>query len=376
MALPPLLFAGRSATCTCNGYRGTDPNSPDNPANEFYNTGPECCSGWNGTECDICQSVNVCPPIDIGNGTLAYATQCTNDLMVPLNGDEAATGKKFSCVCGGGEDTLSPTTCPLQGSYATEVGKKGTGPPVTRFDWLFKGYGTPNSPGKITLEMNAGIHGMSWADTDAPSEFDYFYPIVWAGDITGCTISKGKCMDVPGSNVKNQDCYNYKCDDTQISCPPEGLASCPGGANNCANVPGTDTKYQMHKCTITPENNIGFEISCLQKSNSDGSFVCYYQQPGGYSPLSMTCNVGNCLYNLTNTSKIDYDETDRFIPRGTAWQESLLVVVTATVRLHFYTDHPLSRDYSLTPRRCQLFSLAGPRRCPGSRGAAALLGRQ
>ena len=204
-------------------------------------------------------------------------------------------------------DSLRKTTCPLLGQYITEEGQKGTGPPVTRFDWVFRGYGTEKSPGKVTLSMNAGIHGNTWADPDAPSEFDYFYPLVWSGDITGCVISKGNCMNVPGTDVKSQDCYNYLCEDTQISCPPAGLPSCPGGADNCGNVPGTDTKYQMHKCTITPENNVGFQISCLEEPNPGGAFVCYYQQPGGYSPLSMTCDVGNCLYNMSNTSKIDYD---------------------------------------------------------------------
>lgn len=238
-------------------------------------------------------------------------------LLTLSQGEEAADGKKFSCLCGGGEDSLSPSTCPLQGVYATEADGKGTGPAVTRFDWVFKGYGTKDKPGKITLSQNAGIHGNSWADPDAPSEFDYFYPVVWTGDITGCVISRGKCLDVPHTDVKNQDCYNYVCEDTQISCPPAGLDECPGGVNSCGNVPGTDVKYQMHKCNAVPESGVGFQMSCLEQPNAEGSFVCYYQQPGGLAPLSMTCDVGNCLYNMTNTTKISYAAMDRPVPLGT-----------------------------------------------------------
>lgn len=38
----------------------------------------------------------------------------------------------------------------------------------------------------------------------------------------------------------------------------------------------------------------------------------------GYSPLSMTCSVGNCLYNITNTTggAIDFGDTVYEKPRG------------------------------------------------------------
>lgn len=48
-------------------------------------------------------------------------------------------------------------------------------------------------------------------------------------------IPVGKCMDVPFTDVSEKDCVNYDCDDTQISCPPKGQATCPGwdGVQNC-----------------------------------------------------------------------------------------------------------------------------------------------
>lgn len=74
-----------SSTCQCNGYTGTNVSSPKNPTNEFYDTGPVCCDGWSGTECDVCSTVDVCPNIDDGNGTILIASECTSGSMAPIN---------------------------------------------------------------------------------------------------------------------------------------------------------------------------------------------------------------------------------------------------------------------------------------------------
>ena len=145
--------------------------------------------------------------------------------------------------------------------------------------------------------MNAGYHGLSWANY--PTQYDYMYPIVWEGELTGCVISEGDCMALGTSSsddFASQQCYNYVCEDTQIYCPPRGLPSCPGGADNCSTPAGEDKKYQMHKCNVTPLSNKDFQISCLKDSSGDNSFVCFYKQTGGYAPLSMTCKTGGCLY--------------------------------------------------------------------------------
>ena len=163
-----------SSTCQCNGNTGTDSSQAASPFNEWYNTGPQCCPGWNGTQCDICQSVEVCPAIDGGNGTMLEAVGCSNNLMAPATIAEAEAGKKFSCSCGGGGDSTSAYACPMQGTYATvhaqgrhakskpngraphrrslnvqvaydENGKaynSDSGPVVTRFDWIVKVVGT------------------------------------------------------------------------------------------------------------------------------------------------------------------------------------------------------------------------------------------
>jgi hypothetical protein len=164
---------------------------------------------------------------------------------------EASMGKRFSCACGGGEDIYSKTgVCDIQGQYYNPDDPTQAGASTTRFDWTFTGVGTASSPGNIKLEMNAGIHGMTWAPSVAPTQYDYMYPIVWEGYLDSCVITVGYCMDVSGTDIKNQQCYNYVCANTEVYCPPKGLAQCPGGVDNCGDVPGTTAKYQMHKVCV------------------------------------------------------------------------------------------------------------------------------
>jgi len=193
------------------------------------------------------------------------------------------------------------------------------GAPVTRFDWTYF------SSGSIELAMNAGIHSRSWEDY--PGEFDYLYPIVWTADLTGCTITEGECMALGGSNddFAEQVCINYKCVDTEVSCPPKDKPECPGGVNSCDVPEGQKKPYQMHRCSVLPDSGVAFETSCLKEPNEDGSFLCFFKQPTLTAPMSMTCYTGTCLYNATNgTDTVDYDETSRLIPRGLLWQQLML----------------------------------------------------
>ncbi len=84
----------------------------------------------------------------------------------------------------------------------------------------------------------ASLAEKSWAHD--PDQYKYWYPLVWAGELTGCVITEGKCMLVTGSDVGAQDCFNFACADTSIQCPPEGLPECPGGAGSCDIDPGTE----------------------------------------------------------------------------------------------------------------------------------------
>jgi hypothetical protein len=234
--------------------------------------------------------------------------------------EEALVGKKYSCECGGGEDAQSVYACPLEGTYKNQDGSTN-GVASTRFDWVFTGLGTEASPGKIDIMMNDGVRSNSWDAT--PGHYDYYYTVAWKGTLSGCVISEGKCLEVIGTDVGEQDCYNYACAETAISCPPEGAPVCaPLGTPEC----------HMQPCDVAPSNALGFAVSCLKQANAAGQFVCYFEQPGSYAPMSMSCSVGNCLYNLTNaTGSIVYGDTVRTTPRGLAWQEATLAAATATL---------------------------------------------
>jgi hypothetical protein len=193
------------------------------------------------------------------------------------------------------------------------------GAAVTRFDWKFL------ASGSIELAMNAGIHARSWEDY--PGQFDYLYPIVWTAELTGCIITEGECMALGGSSddFADQVCVNYKCADTEVSCPPKDQPECPGGVNSCDIPEGQDKPYQMHPCSIVPDSGVSFQTSCLKEPNEDGSFLCFFKQPTLTAPMSMTCFTGSCLYNITNgTGTVDYDETSHYVPRGLHWQQLLL----------------------------------------------------
>lgn len=103
--------ASSCATCDCHGYTGTVPEN--SPEEEYYNLGPQCCPGWAGSQCDLCQTLDVCIP-HVNNGHSDPATSCSSSSMAPLTIEE--TTKKFSCSCGGGGDFESNYACPLQGS--------------------------------------------------------------------------------------------------------------------------------------------------------------------------------------------------------------------------------------------------------------------
>ncbi|CAN0072469.1 unnamed protein product, partial [Hapterophycus canaliculatus] len=79
---------------------------------------------------------------------------------------------------------------------------------------------------------------------------------------------------------------------------------------NCYNDDGEE--YQVHTCTAAPASGKTLTISC-QVEQVDGKFICWYQQPGEFAPLSVTCSVGSCLYEASlaqaNTTVIQVEET-------------------------------------------------------------------
>mmetsp|Transcript_68689 Transcript_68689/g.191581 ORF Transcript_68689/g.191581 Transcript_68689/m.191581 type:complete len:1747 (-) Transcript_68689:1259-6499(-) len=315
------------ATCTCSAGPFIDQEfSPTGQMleREYYigagvdetPRGAECCPGWNGTRCEICTTTKACPPKVMNNSAgelvTVEAKNCTKGQLLPTV-EETKDGKRFSCTCGGGEDITSKTACQEQLLTA----------------WEFKMFGSGFAGDEIRIESRAymGVHRQmdlyarkDWIDK-YPDIIKYEYPENWNANITGCVATTGKCMDVPFTDVGEQNCINWVCEDTQIKCPPEGYETCPGwdGVMNCdcmdppdlyGDDPNCQKNYYVPKCAVVPANDIGFSLSCLIDETHDGSglHVCYFTQPHSVSPLSMTCTVGNCLYE--DPEDIVYPETE------------------------------------------------------------------
>ena len=180
--------------------------------------------------------------------------------------EEFIMGKRFSCACGGGEENaaLQREACSASGSYILDPNDPSSeGTYITRFDWTIKGMGTDESPGSVDIAMTLGTYTKTFENI--PGRFDYLYPIGWSGVLDGCKISQGPCMDVPFTNVKDKLCNNYVCETTDISCPPYGLPECPGGANSCDDVPGTEYDYRSHKVSaaflVMVRYRVGFDTT-------------------------------------------------------------------------------------------------------------------
>ena len=271
-------------------------------------TTASCCPGWNGTRCNVCTNANACPAkYNSDTGNFSDALNCSYGSLIP-NQEEAAAGKRFSCTCGGGGDLTTQYGCDHQ--------------PLTSWDWTMYGLGSEDDPMRIEVTEFAGLKRVAehiYPDSTDWHKYDYYYPDVFNGNITGCKASIGPCMNVPGTDARTKQCLNWECEDTEIFCPPRGYPTCPGWDGlqycDCYNDsnpehygPTCENSYKIHLCVTIPENNNGFLMSCMLDRESDGTHICYFNQPGSISPLSMTCSVGNCLYEPEEKIELDYTD--------------------------------------------------------------------
>ena len=78
------MMAGGGGCACCCRYENNehyDTTSPDESLE--HDTWSKCCDGWNGTQCDICYDVHVCPPRRFGGGEPLAAINCTHSLLLP-----------------------------------------------------------------------------------------------------------------------------------------------------------------------------------------------------------------------------------------------------------------------------------------------------
>jgi hypothetical protein len=238
----------------------------------------DCPPGWGGLDCSLCQNIDVCPSTVIA-GVTTPAVGCTNTQLLATEEEALGAGKLISCTCGGGEDEWSAFLCAQQND--------------TRLQLLVKGIGNETSPATIEVVEYAAVRRL--ADESWTGQFDYLFPAVFSGNLTGCVIRTEKCMDVPGTTVVQRDCTVYDCADTQVQCPPAGYELCEGFPD-CTNSAGQ--KYKTHKCDAIPQSGKPLKVSCELEPTADGHFVCYYAQPSGFAALSVTCSVGECCCKM------------------------------------------------------------------------------
>ncbi|CAM9554685.1 unnamed protein product, partial [Ectocarpus sp. 13 AM-2016] len=235
-----------------------------------------CEDGWSGVDCGRCLDVSVCPSSTI-DGQAAAATNCSaNTLLLTEEEARSEAGKIFSCSCGGGEDGWTDFLCDQQ--------------PDTWIQWAVTGGGTEEDPAFVVLEEFAGIHART--EEKWPGQYKYHYPKIFDGSAGPCKVYRDKCFPIGGTDVGERDCVNFECGDTEGLCPPDEYPMCDGFPH-CVSPNGKT--YETHPCTAVPEGGKSITIAC-QEEKVNGSYVCYYQQPGGFAPLSMTCSVGSCLY--------------------------------------------------------------------------------
>ncbi|CAM9380243.1 unnamed protein product, partial [Ectocarpus sp. 4 AP-2014] len=284
----PNRSSGPSLRQACtNAYDYGDPTCLGN-STLYWGTGNHtdlscahcvCEDGWAGVDCGRCLDVSVCQSSTVDGQTVqaAAATNCSaNTLLLTEEEARSEAGKIFSCSCGGGEDGWTDFLCDQQ--------------PDTWIQWAVTGGGTEEDPAFVVLEEFAGIHART--EEKWPGQYKYHYPKIFDGSAGPCKVYRDKCFPIGGTDVGERDCVIFECGDTEGLCPPEEYPMCDGFPH-CVSPNGKT--YETHPCTAVPEGGKSITIAC-QEEKVNGSHVCYYQQPGGFAPLSMTCSVGSCLY--------------------------------------------------------------------------------
>ncbi|CAM9125191.1 unnamed protein product [Ectocarpus sp. 6 AP-2014] len=312
----------------------------------------DCPEGWEGVDCGRCSSVSVCPDKTI-NGTLVSATNCSSSSLLPTAEEsQQENGKVLSCSLGGGGDKFSGDLDDLQ--------------PDTWVEFTIKGSGTAESLAVMTFTEFAGTETIireAW-----PGEHDFYYPVIYEGVATDCTVSEGPCLPVADTDIGEQQCVWYDCEDTQGSCPPEGYPVCDGFPE-CVNDSGDE--YQVHTCTGAPASDKALTIAC-QDQQVDGTYICWYQQPGEFAPLSLTCSVGSCLYEGGEEVPVG-DTVVEEAPLGTS-EQSIILIAGALLLLLLFCLFALATDWGSARKDSKSFCFSKSRNVGGWEGGPAMGG--
>ncbi|KAK3261359.1 hypothetical protein CYMTET_29729 [Cymbomonas tetramitiformis] len=263
----------------------------------------DCPKEWKGADCKLCASVNSCPT---RNGS--EAIDCSSNTLLPtlleLNQTE---GKLYRCTCGLPTDIYSTNLVCSQlpmANYHVSV----TYDPDYPQD-------SPDCLKKLVTKIvsYAGIPSQAKLPK---THYKTAYPEVWEGTWKGCQWVQDDCGKCPSPYpnacpwTTDDLCYTMRCSDTgTVYCPPPYVTKCPGWtSDSCGPSPDSSStgkvlNWWQHHCNemVTPVAD-NLKLMCLAKPNATGHFFCWFSQEGSSTVgVGMVCEVGNCLYNQTQT---------------------------------------------------------------------------
>ena len=316
------------ATCAC-AEKGNDQwaalNAPARgDAAVFERSWGRCCDGWNGTACDVCETLAACPSRrDAKTGTTVDAYNCTAGLVEPT-AEELDVGKRFSCVpCGSG----------IENAYCGYTDLPGASFDVVAF--------------AERAEVAWRLGTFRDDNVHFPKQNFYDYAAYFEGNLTGCSYANDVC-----AWDDSKKCLTLTCGATDIDCPPAGLDECPGWTYDpckhhyvcenecvkksvfgcCKPKDGDDDdvmhghRYHVNNplccaagtedgCQPTeifwngPATTFSCELDASEPLMPATARRCYLNQKHtGVDGFPLTCHVGNCLYNASqhNSTPVSY----------------------------------------------------------------------
>ncbi|KAH8053754.1 ATPase [Aureococcus anophagefferens] len=283
------------ATCAC-AEQGNDQwaalNAPARgDAAVFERSWGRCCDGWNGTACDVCETLAACPSRrDPKTGTTVDAYNCTAGLNAYC-GYTDLPGASFDVV-----------------AFAERA----------EVAW------------RLGTFRDDNVH--------FPKQNFYDYAAYFEGNLTGCSYANDVC-----AWDDSKKCLTLTCGATAIDCPPAGLGECPGWTYDpckhhyvcenecvkksvfgcCKPKDGDDDdvmhghRYHVNNplccaagtedgCQPTeifwngPATTFSCELDASEPLMPATARRCYLNQKHtGVDGFPLTCHVGNCLYNAS-----------------------------------------------------------------------------
>ncbi|CAN0070216.1 unnamed protein product, partial [Ectocarpus sp. 8 AP-2014] len=136
-------------------------------------------------------------------------------------------------------------------------------------------------------------------------------------------------------------------------------------------VSDSGDEYQVHTCTGAPASDKALTITC-QDQQVNGTYICWYQQPGEFAPLSMTCSVGSCLYEGSEVVAIEATVVEE-APLDTS-EQSIILVAGALLLLLLFCLFAIATDWGSARKDSKSCCFSKSRNVGGWEGGPAMGG--